>query len=459
MNMTIHGTSDENDSFGLIKKLVGKGTVQNLVLTNIKIDISNTSGGLKIGGIAAESAMTPSWDPEIKNCFVTGEISSQNSDIISVGGIAGYSYGLTIQDCYSDVTIDTKGGGHAGGIAGRSGYMDGYGDIRRCYAAGSITGNYETANMIGGSACQDCYYLKTSGSDNRAEGLTKAQMQKAACFTGFDFEKIWYVDEAAGYSYPQLKNCPQARISSCELTTLPSRLTYTMDDVNSKKLDLSGGVLTLTYEDGIKAPIALENSMITEIRQKQEDDPKIWVVSLSYSNAEASFDITVSEVSPDSIKLNKKICELNRGEKVKLTAIIEPEQAADCSITWKSSNEQAAVVSADGTVKGLNAGTAKITASTENGLTASCTITVNVPAKKIKLSVSSLVLKKGQKKKVTVVTTPLDTTDVIIWSSSSPKIVKVNNKGFITAKKQGSATVTAQTKSGLAKKVKVTVKA
>ncbi|MDE7310979.1 MAG: Ig-like domain-containing protein [Eubacterium sp.] len=66
-------------------------------------------------------------------------------------------------------------------------------------------------------------------------------------------------------------------------------------------------------------------------------------------------------------------------------------------------------------------------------------------------NVSSLTLKKGQKKKVTAVMTPLDATDTITWISSNPKIVKVNSKGIIAAKKQGMAVVMAKTESGASK--------
>lgn len=72
---------------------------------------------------------------------------------------------------------------------------------------------------------------------------------------------------------------------------------------------------------------------------------------------------------------------------------------------WETDNELVAEVSQDGIVRGINAGTANITARTSNGIEAVCSITVKVPAKKLKLDMSKLTLKKGRKKKVRVVMT------------------------------------------------------
>lgn len=197
--------------------------------------------------------------------------------------------------------------------------------------------------------------------------------------------------------------------------------------------------------------------MISEIYEKKGDIQAPVKVVLNYAGAEASFDVTVAEALAAGLKLDKTKCQLNRGESVRITGSIEPADAVNDSLTWTTDNELVAVVSANGTVKGLNAGKAKITASTDNGITASCTVTVNVPAKKIQLSVSKLTIKKGRKKKITAVLTPLDSTDRIKWISSNPKIVKVNSKGTVTAKKQGAAVIMAKAQSRVSKKIRVRV--
>lgn len=443
MNMTIYGTSDKDTYYGLIG-YTSDGVIKNLGLVNININIDNinTYNGLCIGGIAGYSPSTT-----IMNCFVTGTITSQ-SNIEYVGGIVGG--GSDIKDSYADVNIVTKSGRHCNGI--------GDSETERCYTIGNISGNFEFLNMVSGGYTEQCYYLKSNGTDSYATGLSEAQMQKEQCFTGFDFDKVWYIDASSGYNYPQLRNCPQARVSSCELTTPPAKLSYTMDNIKKGNLDLSGGILTLTYEDGIKAPVALENSMISEIYGKSGDNQAPIKVFLKYVNAEISFDATAEKIMATNLKLNKTSYKLDRGKALQIVCNIEPINAENKNLTWTTSNELVATVSNNGIVKALNAGTTEITVSTDNGITASCMITVNVPIKKLNLSASSLTLKKGQKKKVNVVITPLDATDTIAWTSSNPQIAKVNSDGVITAKKQGTAVIMAKTDGGVSKKVKVTVK-
>ena len=78
----------------------------------------------------------------------------------------------------------------------------------------------------------------------------------------------------------------------------------------------------------------------------------------------------------EGISLNKQSIELFRGETFQLIPIITPEDAADQTVSWTSSDET--VVSVDnGTVTGIGTGTAFITAITHDGeFRAVCNVTV-----------------------------------------------------------------------------------
>lgn len=78
------------------------------------------------------------------------------------------------------------------------------------------------------------------------------------------------------------------------------------------------------------------------------------------------------DVVVNSITLDKTEVTIKAGEEVKLTATIDPAGAAN--IEWKSSDTKVASVNA-GLVKGIEGGTAKITA-TAGDKTATCTVTV-----------------------------------------------------------------------------------
>jgi membrane carboxypeptidase/penicillin-binding protein PbpC len=74
----------------------------------------------------------------------------------------------------------------------------------------------------------------------------------------------------------------------------------------------------------------------------------------------------------------------------------------------------------------------------------------------IKLSATSVTLKKGKTKTITV-TTMAYGDSVKSWSSSNTKIATVSANGKITAKKKGTANITVKLKSGKTATVKVKV--
>ena len=92
---------------------------------------------------------------------------------------------------------------------------------------------------------------------------------------------------------------------------------------------------------------------------------------------------TVTEAT--SIELDRDAADLLEGSVIPVTATVFPWNLEDKSVTWSSSNERVAKVDENGTITGIAAGSAVITATTvsEPNLTASISITVskvnNVP--------------------------------------------------------------------------------
>ena len=105
-----------------------------------------------------------------------------------------------------------------------------------------------------------------------------------------------------------------------------------------------------------------------------------------------------------SISLDKTSLDTKNGEETKLKVTFSPVDATDKFVTWKSSNEKVATVDGGGNVTGVGGGTAKITATTADGLkTASCIVkvtyvpnylngvfTVNEDGKKVNFSKGNL---------------------------------------------------------------------
>lgn len=83
-----------------------------------------------------------------------------------------------------------------------------------------------------------------------------------------------------------------------------------------------------------------------------------------------------------SITLDKTEAELSVGETLQLNATVLPEDAADASVTWATSNAKVATVNDNGEVTAIAPGEAIITATTNDGtsLQAECNITVLEPS-------------------------------------------------------------------------------
>ncbi len=92
---------------------------------------------------------------------------------------------------------------------------------------------------------------------------------------------------------------------------------------------------------------------------------------------------------------------------------------------------------------------------------ANCQVVVKAPAKKVVLaaknrpSAKKVYVTKGQSIYLKVMMTPKDSTDKVTYKSSRSKIAAVNASGIVTAKKKGTAKITATASSK--KKATITV--
>ncbi len=146
-----------------------------------------------------------------------------------------------------------------------------------------------------------------------------------------------------------------------------------------------------------------------------------------------------------ALTLSQRNADLTVGSTVKLTA-----SGGESIVSFSSSNEAVATVSADGTVKAVGEGSAVVTAKAGD-LTASCSVAVkgteqtDVPATNTLFLQSSggltgqFSMNPGETASVEVVGSSAPVT----WSSSDSQIATVDASGIVTGVSSGLAIITA----------------
>lgn len=128
-----------------------------------------------------------------------------------------------------------------------------------------------------------------------------------------------------------------------------------------------------------------------------------------------------------------------------------PEQAAaekladKLGLTWSSSDPSVVAVSADGTLSAVNAGTAEVALTSEDGkLSASGTITVVVSATGLTMPETLAFTEGDDPRSAAATVEPADTTDqTVTYTSSDESIATVDAAGEVTPVAAGEATITA----------------
>lgn len=118
---------------GIVGYMSGGGEVNRCYV------IGTVTGYREVGGVAGYGVGT------IKNCYALADVTAAGDNAgYNAGGIAGYAYGVTIENCYYSGEVSASGS--AGGIAGTAWG----GTIQNCVSlAESVTGS--NANRIAGS--------------------------------------------------------------------------------------------------------------------------------------------------------------------------------------------------------------------------------------------------------------------------------------------------------------------
>ena len=160
----------------------------------------------------------------------------------------------------------------------------------------------------------------------------------------------------------------------------------------------------------------------------------------------ATCEVTVIQLTT-GVSLNKVNTTLVVGSTETLTATVYPPDATDKSVTWTTSNADVATV-ADGTVTAVGPGIATITATSSNGQTATCEVTVIQHVTGVSLNKTRLSITMGSSETLTATVAPANASDKsVTWTTSDAAVATVND-GTVTGVAPGTATITVTTVDG-----------
>lgn len=188
VNISKKGITGRNRVGGICGNL-SRGDIENCMVTG------DIRGGTFVGGIVGYSSNNSNVISNISQCASSGNIIANSG---SVGGIFGSSssYYCIVENCYSIANVKGEGS-YSSRVCGIGG------SDANCYFAGTISG--ADINYVHPVGSNTSYYdsekTKISGKPG---ALTTKQMKQQASFQGWDFDKIWTIQE--GVDYPKLRS-------------------------------------------------------------------------------------------------------------------------------------------------------------------------------------------------------------------------------------------------------------
>lgn len=242
----------------------------------------------------------------------------------------------------------------------------------------------------------------------------------------------------------------------------------TENDVSTAEVAKAVEKLTLTWTSSDESVVTVDDTGMVTAVGAGEADVTVTAEKLNLSSTTHVKVVILPEglSAPESMTL-----ELN-GENTKaLGAVMTPEDATEVKLAYASSDESIAMVDEDGMVTAVGVGGCTITTTivadvpataetseaavdsemlvAPDGFTAVTKVTVTKRMESITFDNSEGVLNVGNTHTIKATVAPADASDQALnWTSSDPNVATVDSNGKVTAKAEGSATITASNAGG-----------
>ena len=165
--------------------------------------------------------------------------------------------------------------------------------------------------------------------------------------------------------------------ATCEVTVGSVKLNQTEVAVNKgETVTLKAAVYPSTLEDKTVTWTSSNTKVATVSSKGKVKGVRTGTATITCTSNATGLS-TTCEVTVGSVMLDQTEVTVNKGKTVTLKATVYPSTLEDKSVIWESSNTKVATVTSAGKVKGIKAGTATITCTSDvTGLSATCTVTV-----------------------------------------------------------------------------------
>lgn len=176
----------------------------------------------------------------------------------------------------------------------------------------------------------------------------------------------------------------------------------------------------------------------------------ITATSAENSKFKATCVVTVKQ-HVTSVSFDEREVYINKGTEADLKYNVLPADATDKKVTFESSNPKVISVTSDGRMTAHTGGSVTITIKSVDNTkaTAICYVTVTEPATGVSLNITEKEVFVGDKLTLVATVSPDDAYNKLVrWSSSNAACASVDSKGVVTAKKSGTAVITATTVDG-----------
>ncbi|MGL4982591.1 MAG: Ig-like domain-containing protein [Treponemataceae bacterium] len=253
----------------------------------------------------------------------------------------------------------------------------------------------------------------------------------ARCEVNVEFEPVLLVDMSLNkeVTYIRRNETEQLKEIFVPFNVTGQNVTWKSNNPNRVTVDASGVVTGL----------AVGSAIITATSQNGSHQR-----SCTVNVVEDSVDLT-------RIRLDKNSLTMNSNTFKPLVVSVEPANATNQNVTWRSLDEKIASVTKSGGIIAKSGGTVTIRVESDDKLLFDeCLVTVkHVPVTGVFVK-SQTFMVVGGTETLTAVVSPFNASDKkVLWSSSHPSFVSVDSvTGLLTAKRAGVARVTAKTSDG-----------